>query len=65
VLAIGIGLLLQVGTVLGPFGDLFEVVPLSPEQWLLAIGAGVTPVLILGALETLRHRLGQQNRASI
>jgi Ca2+-transporting ATPase len=65
VLAIGIGLLLQVGTVLGPFGDLFEVVPLSPEQWLLAFGAGVAPVLVLGALETLRHRLGQQNRASI
>ena len=58
VVAVGIGLLLQVGTVLGPFGDLFEVVPLSPEQWLLAIGAGTVPVVILGAIETVRHLLG-------
>jgi Ca2+-transporting ATPase len=63
--AVGIGLLLQVGTVLGPFQDLFEVVPLSPEQWLLAIGAGTVPVVVLGVIETLRHRLGQQNPAAI
>ena len=65
VLAIGVGLPLQVGSVPGPFGDLFEVVPLSPEQWLLAIGAGVAPVLVLGAVETLRHRLAHQNPASV
>ena len=65
VVAVGIGLLLQVGTVLGPFKDLFEVVPLSPEQWLLAIGAGTVPVVVLGVIETLRHKLGRQNRASI
>ena len=65
VVAVGIGLLLQVGTVLGPFKDLFEVVPLSPEQWLLAIGAGTVPVVVLGVIETLRHKLGRQNSASI
>jgi hypothetical protein len=64
VVAVGIGLLLQVGTVLGPFKDLFEVVPLSPEQWLLAIGAGTVPVVVLGVIDTLRHKLGRQNRAS-
>ena len=64
VLAVGIGLLLQIGTVLGPFKDLFEVVPLSPEQWLLAIGAGTVPVVVLGVVETLRPKLGRQNRAS-
>ena len=65
VVAVGIGLLLQVGTVLGPFKDLFEVVTLSPEQWLLAIGAGTVPVVVLGLIETLRHKLGQQNPVSI
>ena len=65
VVAVGIGLLLQVGTVLGPFKDLFEVVPLSPEQWLLAIGAGTVPVVVLGVIETLRHKLGRPNAASI
>ncbi len=64
-LAIGIGLLLQVGTVLGPFGDLFEVVPLSREQWLLAIGAGIAPVLALAAIETLRLRHDQRSPATI
>lgn len=64
VIAVGIGLLLQVGTVLGPFKDLFEVVPLSPEQWLLAIGAGTAPVVVLGVIETLRDKLCQQNPAS-
>ncbi|HEX2403504.1 MAG TPA: hypothetical protein VHM29_02295, partial [Acidimicrobiia bacterium] len=63
--AVGIGLLLQVGTVLGPFGDLFEVVPLSVDQWLLAIGAGMAPVVLLGAMETLRHHFGHENPSSL
>jgi Ca2+-transporting ATPase len=54
--AIGAGLLLQAGTVLGPFRDLFNVVPVNRSQWLLAIGAGVIPVLVLGAMESWRHR---------
>ncbi|MGH8948129.1 MAG: cation transporting ATPase C-terminal domain-containing protein, partial [Acidimicrobiia bacterium] len=65
VVAVGIGLVLQVGTVLGPFNDLFEVVPLSVEQWLLAIGAGTAPVVVLGAIETFRHLLGRHNPASV
>ena len=54
--AIGAGLLLQVGTVLGPFRDLFKVVAIEGGQWLLAIGTGVVPVVVLGALEALRPR---------
>ncbi len=54
--AIGAGLLLQAATVLGPFRDLFKVVEIDRGQWLLALGAGVIPVVVLGALEALRHR---------
>jgi Ca2+-transporting ATPase len=54
--AIGAGLLLQAGTVLGPFRDLFNVVPVNRSQWLLAIGAGIIPVVVLGAVEAWRHR---------
>ncbi|HKY48765.1 MAG TPA: cation-translocating P-type ATPase, partial [Acidimicrobiia bacterium] len=53
--AIGAGLLLQAGTVLGPFRDLFNVVPVTASQWLLAIGAGVIPVVVLGAVEAWRN----------
>jgi P-type Ca2+ transporter type 2C len=63
-LAVGIGLLLQIGTVLGPFNDLFKVVPLSLEQWLLAIGAGTAPVVVLWAFETFRHLVSRLNPAS-
>ena len=56
IVAIGAGLLLQAGTVLGPFSELFKVVPVSSVQWLLAICAGVVPVIVLGAVEALRHR---------
>ena len=49
--AIAAGLLFQVGTVLGPFRNLFGVVPIDVGQWLLAIAAGVTPVGLLGAVE--------------
>ena len=52
--AVGIGLALQVATVLGPFTDFFQVVTLTLDQWLLAIGAGVAPVVLLGLIEILR-----------
>ena len=51
----------QVATVLGPFTDFFQVVTLTLNQWLLAIGAGVAPVVLLGLIETLRQRLGKEH----
>lgn len=62
--AIGAGLLLQAGTVLGPFRDLFKVVPIDGVQWLLAIAAGVVPVLVLGAVEAFRHRRSADSSSS-
>ena len=56
IVAIGAGLLLQAGTVLGPLKELFKVVAIEDGQWLLAIGAGVIPVVVLGAMEALRPR---------
>ncbi len=63
--AIGAGLLLQAGTVLGPFRDLFKVVPIGSGQWLLAIGAGVIPVIVLGAVESLRDRRSSKVSSSV
>jgi len=62
--AIGAGLLLQAATVLEPFRDLFNVVPIDDGQWLLAIGAGVIPVVVLGAVETLRSRRSSSSSSS-
>ena len=59
--AVGIGLALQVATVLGPFTDFFQVVTLTLDQWLLAIGAGVAPVVLLGLFENLRQHIGKEN----
>ncbi|HUP17998.1 MAG TPA: cation-translocating P-type ATPase [Acidimicrobiia bacterium] len=56
IVAIGAGLLFQAGTVLEPFRDLINVVPIAGGQWLLAMGAGVIPVVVLWAVETLRSR---------
>jgi Ca2+-transporting ATPase len=64
IVAIGAGLLLQAGTVLGPFRDLFNVVPIDASRWLLAIGAGVGPVVVLGAVEALRHRWSASSSSS-
>ena len=58
--AIGAGLLLQVGTVLGPFSELFKVVPVSIAQWLLAIGAGVAPVRVPGSDRNSSLPLGER-----
>jgi Ca2+-transporting ATPase len=62
--AIGTGLLLQAGTVLAPFRDLFNVVPVDRSQWLLAIGAGIIPVVVLGAVEAWRHRRSRVSSSS-
>jgi hypothetical protein len=62
--AIAVGLLLQAGIVLGPFRDLFHVVPIDGGQWLLAIGAGVVPVTLVGAAEALRHRSSASSSSS-
>jgi Ca2+-transporting ATPase len=62
--AIAVGLLLQAGIVLGPFRDLFHVVPIDGGQWLLAIGAGVVPVILVGAAEALRHRSSASSSSS-
>ena len=62
--AIGAGLLLQAGTVLGPFRDLFKVVQIDRSQWLLAIGAGVIPVLVLWAVAAFRHRRSADSSSS-
>jgi Ca2+-transporting ATPase len=45
--AVGAGLLLQVGTVLGPFRDVFGVVAIDGEAWLVATLGGVVPVAVL------------------
>ena len=60
--AVGIGLGLQVATVLGPFTDFFQVETLTLDQWLLAIGAGVVPVVLLGLFENLRQHVGKDNQ---
>ena len=62
--AIAVGLLLQAGIVLGPFRDLFHVVPIDGGQWLLAIGAGVVPVILVGAAEALRRRTSASSSSS-
>jgi Ca2+-transporting ATPase len=53
--AVGMGLLLQVGTVLGPFADLFDVVAIPRRFWLVAAAAGLTPIVILAGIEYLRQ----------
>jgi Ca2+-transporting ATPase len=45
--AVGAGLLLQVGTVLGPFRDIFGVVAIDSQAWLVAVLGGVAPVAML------------------
>jgi Ca2+-transporting ATPase len=49
--AVGLGLLLQSGTVLGPARDLFGVVPITPANWLTALVAGLVPVGLLALYE--------------
>jgi hypothetical protein len=45
--AVGAGLFLQVGTVLGPFRDVFGVVAIDSEAWLVAALGGLAPVAVL------------------
>jgi Ca2+-transporting ATPase len=53
--AAGAGLLLQVGTVLGPFRDIFGVVAIDSQAWLAAALGGLLPVALL-ALVVQRGR---------
>jgi Ca2+-transporting ATPase len=53
--AVSVGLLLQVATVLGPFADLFDVVAIPGSFWLVALSAGLAPILILAGIEYLRQ----------
>lgn len=54
--AVGLGLLLQVGLVLGPLGNVFGVLPLDQGQWLVSLVAGLIPVAVLGSFEAVRLR---------
>jgi Ca2+-transporting ATPase len=45
--AVALGILLQVAIVVGPFGDTFGVVPVNGRSWLVALLAGVVPVVLL------------------
>jgi Ca2+-transporting ATPase len=45
--AVALGILLQVAIVVGPFGDTFGVVPVDGRSWLVALLAGVVPVVLL------------------
>jgi Ca2+-transporting ATPase len=52
--AVGLGMLLQLTLVVSPLGSVFGVLPLDRSQWVTAITAGLAPVAILGAIETVR-----------
>jgi Ca2+-transporting ATPase len=45
--AVALGILLQVAIVVGPFGETFGVVPVNGRSWLVALLAGVVPVVLL------------------
>jgi Ca2+-transporting ATPase len=51
--AVGLGLVLQVAVILGPWRDVFGVVALDPMAWVVAAVAGVTPVGILAVFLAL------------
>jgi hypothetical protein len=52
--AIGLGVLLQIGAVLGPFRDVFGVVTIDGASWLVAAVAGIVPVGLLAATVMIR-----------
>jgi hypothetical protein len=51
--AVSLGFALQVAVVLGPWRDVFGVVALEPNAWVVAAVAGVIPVGILAATVAL------------
>jgi hypothetical protein len=51
--AVGLGFVLQVLIILGPWRDVFGVVALDPIAWVVAGVAGVIPVGILAVLVAL------------
>jgi Ca2+-transporting ATPase len=53
--AVGLGFLFHFALVLRG-GSLFGVVPLDQSQWLVALVAGLIPVVVLGVFETWRLR---------
>lgn len=55
--AIGMGLLLQIGVVLGPFAEVFSVVAITNDAWLAAILSGLVPVGLLALIQTLKTRV--------
>jgi hypothetical protein len=48
--AVGAGLLLQIGTVLGPFQDIFGVVTIDSRAWLAAAVGGLAPIAVLAVM---------------
>jgi Ca2+-transporting ATPase len=58
-IAVALGILLQVAIVVGPFDDTFGVVPIDGQSWLVALIAGVVPVVLLAV-----SRIGQVTGSS-
>lgn len=54
--AVGLGLALQAGIVLGPFRDIFDVVAIDGPAWFVCITTGILPVGLLAAVEMVRSR---------
>ena len=61
-LAIGLGLLLQVAAVVGPWREIFGVVALDRTGWIAAALAGVIPVVLLGAIGARDWQPGKRPR---